>query len=86
MSLDYLWLFGIFCGHWVYSKFIWYIVPVLVCCTKKNLATLIRKSFNAGEKNGSEKDGISMTIRVIRESPKFSARLFCLFLFSEAKT
>jgi hypothetical protein len=28
-----LWPFGIFCGHLVFS-------PVLVCCAKKNLATL----------------------------------------------
>jgi hypothetical protein len=30
-------LFGTFCGHSVYFIIIWYI---LVCCTKKNLATL----------------------------------------------
>jgi hypothetical protein len=38
--------FGIFCGHLVYFVAIWYILWsfgrffVLVCCTKKNLATL----------------------------------------------
>jgi hypothetical protein len=39
--------FGILCGHLVYTwghvvyfMVIWYIFPVLVCCTKKNLATL----------------------------------------------
>jgi hypothetical protein len=32
--------FGIFCGHLVYFMVSWYIVPVLVYCTKKNLATL----------------------------------------------
>jgi hypothetical protein len=31
----YLWLFGIFCGHLVHT-----FPPVLVSCTKKNLATL----------------------------------------------
>jgi hypothetical protein len=33
--------FGIFCGHLVYFMVIWYIFPVLVCCAKKNLATLL---------------------------------------------
>jgi hypothetical protein len=32
--------FGIFYGHWVYFVVIWYNFPVLVFCTKKNLATL----------------------------------------------
>jgi hypothetical protein len=32
--------FGIFCGHLVYFIVIEYIFRVLVCCTKKNLATL----------------------------------------------
>jgi hypothetical protein len=32
--------FGIFCGHLVYFVSIWYIFPVLVGCTKKNLAAL----------------------------------------------
>jgi hypothetical protein len=43
---------GILCGHFEYFKTIWYISwpfgifsPVLVCCTKKNLATLIRSAF-----------------------------------------
>jgi hypothetical protein len=35
-----LWPFGIFCGHLEYFVAIWYISPVLVCWTKKNLATL----------------------------------------------
>jgi hypothetical protein len=41
-------VFDIFYGHFVYFKAIWCILwlfgshlPVLVCCTKKNLATLI---------------------------------------------
>jgi hypothetical protein len=38
---DSLWSFGIFCGHLVYFVVIWYIFPLLVCCTKKNLATLL---------------------------------------------
>jgi hypothetical protein len=29
-----------FCGHLVYFVVIWYISPILVSCTKKNLATL----------------------------------------------
>jgi hypothetical protein len=35
-----LWIFGIFYNHWVHFGFIWYIFPVLVSCTQKNLATL----------------------------------------------
>jgi hypothetical protein len=31
-----LWLFGIFYGYLVYFS------PVLVCCTEKNLATLVQ--------------------------------------------
>jgi hypothetical protein len=31
---------GLFCGRLVHFMFIWYIFPVLVCCTKKNLAAL----------------------------------------------
>jgi hypothetical protein len=39
---------GIFYGHLAYFVAIWYIFgnlyvfPVLVCCTKKNLATLVQ--------------------------------------------
>jgi hypothetical protein len=41
--------FGVFYGHLIYIVYcyleyfvvIWYIFPVLVCCTKKNLATLV---------------------------------------------
>jgi hypothetical protein len=32
--------FGIFYDHLVHFVIIWYIFPVLVSCTKKNLATL----------------------------------------------
>jgi hypothetical protein len=35
--------FGIFCGHLAYLMVIWYIFPILVCCTKKNLATLLEQ-------------------------------------------
>jgi hypothetical protein len=38
-----LWLFGIFNGQWVYFLFIWYIFPILVICSKKNMATLLRR-------------------------------------------
>jgi hypothetical protein len=40
-----LWQFGIFCGILVYFVAIWYIFPVLVCCTKKNLAVLLRSTY-----------------------------------------
>jgi hypothetical protein len=33
--------FGKFYDHLVHFVFIWYIFPVLVSCTKKNLATLV---------------------------------------------
>jgi hypothetical protein len=38
---DILLPFGTFCVHLVHFVFIWYIFPVLVSCTKKNLATLV---------------------------------------------
>jgi hypothetical protein len=38
-----LWRFGIFCDHLVHFVFIRFIFPVLVSCTKKNLATLVEK-------------------------------------------
>jgi hypothetical protein len=34
-----------FCGHLVYFMVNLYIFPVLVCCTKKNLATLVQQHF-----------------------------------------
>jgi hypothetical protein len=39
-----LWRFGIFYDHLVHFIFIWYILLVLVSCTKKNLATLFRSA------------------------------------------
>jgi hypothetical protein len=39
-ALFYGRLVYIFCGHLVYSMVIWYIFPILVSCTEKNLATL----------------------------------------------
>jgi hypothetical protein len=45
-----LWPFGQFYGHLVYFRALWYILwpfskisPFLVCCTTKNLATLVPK-------------------------------------------
>jgi hypothetical protein len=40
-----LWTFGIFYAHLVHLVLIWDIFPVLVSWTKKNLATLLAKSF-----------------------------------------
>jgi hypothetical protein len=37
-----LWPLGVVCGHLVYVVVIWYISTVLVCCTKKNLSTLLQ--------------------------------------------
>jgi hypothetical protein len=47
--------FGLFYGHWKYFMAIWYILwlfgipifPILVFCTKKNLATLVAGSLAA---------------------------------------
>jgi hypothetical protein len=44
----------IFCGHLVYFMVIWYIFPVLVWCTKKNLATLRDASVHEKEDAGIE--------------------------------
>jgi hypothetical protein len=48
-----LWTLGLFYGHlayfvaiWQFFMVIWYIFPVLVCCTKKNLATLFQTAFS----------------------------------------
>jgi hypothetical protein len=38
--------YGILCGHLVDFMLVWYIFPVLVCCTKKNLATLAHSSLS----------------------------------------
>jgi hypothetical protein len=39
--------FGIFYGHLVYFLFILYIFLILVCCSEKNLATLLRQFFES---------------------------------------
>jgi hypothetical protein len=39
-----LWPVGIFYAPLFYFIVIWYIFPILVCCTKKNLATLIHST------------------------------------------
>jgi hypothetical protein len=39
------WIFGTFYGHLVHFVFTWYIFPVLLSCTKKNLATLLITYF-----------------------------------------
>jgi hypothetical protein len=36
-----LWIYGILCDQLFHFVFIWYIFPVLVSRTKKNLATLL---------------------------------------------
>jgi hypothetical protein len=43
--------FGIINGDLVYFMFIWYILHILVCCTKKNLATLIGAAARAHQKS-----------------------------------
>jgi hypothetical protein len=39
-----IWIFAIIYGHFVYVVVIWYISPILVYCTKKNLATVVASS------------------------------------------
>jgi nitrogen fixation/metabolism regulation signal transduction histidine kinase len=39
---NFLWWFGIVYDHLVHFVSIWYVFPVLVSCTKKNLATLTK--------------------------------------------
>jgi hypothetical protein len=50
-------LFGVSCDHLVYFTVIWYIFPVLVCCTKKNLATLVRVAVYRGRVCRDTKSG-----------------------------
>jgi hypothetical protein len=47
--LSILWSFGLFCCHVVYLMVIWYIFPVLVCCTKKYLATLMGSGMDTAQ-------------------------------------
>jgi hypothetical protein len=47
-----LWAYVILNDHLVHFVFIWYIFPVLVSCTKKNLATLGRHTLRAVPKSG----------------------------------
>jgi hypothetical protein len=39
----YGYLIYVFCSHLVYCMVFWYIFPVLVCCAKKDLATLEKR-------------------------------------------
>jgi hypothetical protein len=48
----YLWPFLIFYAHLVYFVVLWFIFPVLLCCTKKDLATLVLSKRNARWSNG----------------------------------
>jgi beta-glucosidase/6-phospho-beta-glucosidase/beta-galactosidase len=38
-------------GHLGFSMTIWYIFPVLVSCTKKNLAALLKNRYGRGSHN-----------------------------------
>jgi hypothetical protein len=42
-----LWIFG---DHSVHFVFIWYIFPVLVSCTEKNLATLAGRALSVARR------------------------------------
>jgi hypothetical protein len=42
--------FGIFCGDSVYGVVFYILFPVLVCCTYKNLATLMTVSYSFSER------------------------------------
>jgi hypothetical protein len=80
-----LWTYGLFYGHWKYFVAIWYISwsvgifsPVLVCCSTKNLATLIiiRPKGRTQAKNvsrGFEQLEISLLILYFRFLDRFSS-------------
>jgi hypothetical protein len=56
---SYLRPFSIFCGHLVYFMVIWYIFPVLVCCTKKSgnpalIQSLFFLSVKMAGRNGAK--------------------------------
>jgi hypothetical protein len=58
-----IWPFGLFYGYFVYFVAIWYILwlfdmffPVLVCCTKKNLATLAQGTAATGAEGRFSKE------------------------------
>jgi hypothetical protein len=83
-----LWIFGIFYDHSVHFVFIWYLFPVLVSCTKKNLATLaytcnLRKCgwmiLNQGDKKEKKcVPGFTVqlcTIRTISYMTQFEGRI-----------
>jgi hypothetical protein len=64
--LLYFWPFGIFYGHLRYFITIWCILcsfgtffPVLVSCTKKNLATLSSETLKLKEEKKSKKSQLS---------------------------
>jgi hypothetical protein len=44
-DVEYFMRCGIFYDHLLHFVFTWYIFTVLVSCTKKNLATLIRRTW-----------------------------------------
>jgi hypothetical protein len=63
-QLVYLLPFGTQCGHLVYFMDIWYIFPILVCCTKKNLATLKVLRFIADFQNVTRQNASSKIVAI----------------------
>jgi hypothetical protein len=63
-----LWTFGIFCGN-----LIWCIFPVLVFCTKKNLATLVCTSSEVSKEN--ENKEITLPLMYWKQKEKHSTGL-----------
>jgi hypothetical protein len=63
--------FGLFYGNWKYFMVVWYILwslgiffPVLVFCTKKNLATLIPNTYALAEDAVCIHEGALINIKV----------------------
>jgi hypothetical protein len=61
----------VFCGHLKHFMVIWYIFPILVCCTKKNLATLTR-SFGTGRVLRISRASANAEIAAVQTQPKSS--------------
>jgi hypothetical protein len=62
-----LWTLRLLYGHLVYFVVIWYIFPVLVCCTKKNLASPVHPK-KIGGKRRFKRDGWE---KICHDRPRF---------------
>jgi hypothetical protein len=62
--------FGIFGVNLVNIMVIWYIFPVLVCCTKKNLAALLVSAFCLAINSGHEAENFIAELKRRHNAPK----------------